>query len=143
MNLVFEKMFKEVAHFLEIDEIAYLKVVEGELIATYKWDTEDLPMDKWITFHKQYRSFVKDSPFLIELVEKKQMAIIEDTNQLPKKPVEFEVLNICSIYLFPIIKNDQVIGILDLAYRNNTYELSNDQIDAISKITQKYSLIMD
>lgn len=138
MKTIVEKIFYKIEDFIELDEAAYLEIKEGELIPVYKRDTKTLPMDDWIIFHKKYRSFVKDSKFLIELVEHKKNAIIKDTNQLPKKPIEFEVLDIQSIYLFPVINKGKVKGIIDLAFRGNKYELSSEEINKISNIVSLY-----
>lgn len=138
MKKIFEEMFKDIGQVIPLDEIAYLGIQEGELIPIYKNDTEDLSMNEWIKFHTEYRSFVKDAPFLMALVEKKTKALIRDTNQLPKKPVEFEALNICSIYLFPIVYKDSVVGILDIAYRNTPCDLTDAQIEKIEQIASTY-----
>ncbi len=131
---VLKKMFAKINEFIEIEEIAYLSIENGELIPIYKNDTDFLPLEKWISFHKEYRSFVKDNDFLVEMVETKSLCAIDNTNNLSSKPTEFKVLDIKSIYLFPTIKNNEVVGVVDIAFINKDYTLSQDQIDKCQEI---------
>ena len=131
---VLKKMFTKINEFIEIEEIAYLTIENGELIPIYKNDTDFLPLEKWISFHKEYRSFVKDNDFLVEMVETKSLCAIDNTNNLSSKPTEFKVLDIKSIYLFPTIKNNEVVGVVDIAFINKDYTLSQDQIDKCQEI---------
>ena len=131
---VLKKMFTKINEFIEIEEIAYLTIENGELIPIYKNDTDFLPLEKWISFHKEYRSFVKDNDFLVEMVETKSLCAIDNTNNLSSKPTEFKVLDIKSIYLFPTIKNNEVVGVVDIAFINKDYTLSQDQIDKCQEL---------
>lgn len=139
MKTVIEKILQEIEQFMELEEAAYLGIDNsGELIPVYKRDTKTLTMEEWVKFHKKYRSFVQDNPFLMELVEHKKNAIIKDTNKMSRKPVEFQVLGIQSIYLFPVVKKGKVIGILDLAYIDKKREITEEEIEKICKIISKY-----
>ncbi|QUH21486.1 hypothetical protein [Alkaliphilus sp. B6464] len=134
---VLKGLFKEISTIIKIEEIAYLSIEDGELIPIYKNDTEFLPLEKWINFHRKYRSFVKDSDFLIKLVETKTLCAIDNTNDLSSKPTEFKVLDIKSIYLFPVIQNNEVVGIVDIAFINKDYKLTQEQISQCEKIIDK------
>ena len=134
---VLKSMFVEINKFINIEEIAYLSIEDGELIPIYKNDTEFLPLEKWISFHKEYRSFVKDNDFLVKLVETKSLCAIDNTNNLSSKPTEFKVLGIKSIYLFPVIKNNEVVGVVDIAFIKQDYILSQDQIDQCQELINK------
>lgn len=138
MDNIIKELFSKLEEKIYVDEIAYLAIENGELIPIYKRDTELLTNEEWVEFHKEYRSFVKDSSLLIELVEKKITCAVEDTNKLPKKPIEFQKLNIASIYLFPVVDNDQVKGIVDIAYIGKCHKLTQDQLHQCNKIIKEY-----
>ncbi|ABW18434.1 hypothetical protein [Alkaliphilus oremlandii] len=134
---VLKNMFNEIGSVVELEEIAYLTIENGELIPIYKNDTEFLPLQKWIDFHKEYRSFVKDAEFLMKLVETKSLCAIHNTDHLDTKPTEFKVLDIRSIYLFPIIKKDTVVAVVDMAFIKKNYVLSEEQIKQCEHIINK------
>lgn len=139
---IIKKLFNELEQFIEINEIAYLGIKNGELIPIYKNNTDSLSLNNWIEFHKQYRSFVKDSQFLIELVKTQKPALIKNTNELAKKPIEFQKLNINSIYLFPVIKNNEVVGIVDMAFRSYYYEFTDEQISKCLEVIDRYTPLL-
>ena len=138
MKETFENLFSELDPVLAMDEIAYLSVESEELEAIYKRDSRKWTNEEWLEFHKEHRTFVKDNSLLLNIVETKQVCRVEDTDKLPTKPYEFEILKIKSIYLFPVIKEERVVGIIDIVYYDDCYKLSDEKIEKFKAIINKH-----
>ncbi len=143
MYKTIESVFHKIEQLAPLDEIAYLAIEDGELIPVYKRDTVALTNADWQAFHSVYRSFVKDSPFLQHMVDTGEPAIIENTDALPQKPIEFQKLDIKSIYLFPVCRGEVVVGVLDMAYRVMGHRLSKEVISAITALVQREGILLE
>ncbi len=138
-----ESVFHKIEQLAPLDEIAYLAIEGGELIPVYKRDTTALTNADWRAFHSVYRSFIKDSPFLERMVATGEPAIIENTDALSQKPIEFQKLDIKSIYLFPVYRGEVVVGVLDMAYRLRTHRLQKEVISAITALVQREGALLE
>lgn len=138
-----ENLFNEIEKIIELDEIAYLKFEEGELVPVYKRNTELFTNEEWINFHKNYRTYVKDNKILKKIMDTKEICFIEDTNKLDKKPIEFEKIDVQSVYLIPVIKNDIVSGVIDIVYTGNTKRLTRLQLEKCAKVVEEHKEFLE
>ncbi len=142
MKDIFEKLYDELGEIIKIDEIAYLTFQDGKLNAVYKRDSKLFTNEEWVEFHKKNHTFVKNVPLLKKLIQTKQRCVVEDTNELQSKPPKLKKFNIESIYLFPIIKKNDVVGFINIVYIDNCCKLTKEQLDKCEKIIDKYKALI-
>jgi len=137
---VFNDLREKLKEIIEIDELAYLTVKdEAEAFAFYKADTELFSLEEWQKFHKdEYPTIIKNIPVLVDLVSNKRYVAVEDVFKLDPPQKEFQVLNIHSIYLLPVIDNDKVVGFVDIAYIGKRYKIDKETLDKIQEIINGY-----
>lgn len=133
---VFNDLREKLKEIIEIDELAYLTVKdEAEAFAFYKADTELFSLEDWQKFHKvEYPTIIKNIPVLVDLVSNKRYVAVEDVFKLNPPQKEFQVLNIHSIYLLPVIDDDKVVGFVDIAYIGKHYKIDKETLDKIQEI---------
>ncbi|RKD34669.1 GAF domain-containing protein [Thermohalobacter berrensis] len=136
---IFNKLCDEISQVIEIDEIALLKIQDGYIIPVIKKNTEFLSADEWFDFHEEYESKVENDKFIKRTLEEKKVSVIKDTSNLEEVPIEWKVLGIASIYFFPVIKDDKVVSIVDIAYIKKPYKMTDEQIEKLKEIISKYS----
>lgn len=138
---VFDKLKEKLMRIIAVDEFAYLTVEdEMEAFAFYKADTQLLSFSEWKKFHKvDYPTIIKNSPILTDLVEHKRYVSVENTHLLEPLQEEFQVLNIYSIYLFPVIQNNMVVGFIDIAYVCDYYVIDKNVLDKIQHLVNEFS----
>lgn len=132
---VFENLLNKIKNTTEIDEFAYLIVKDKkEAFAFYKNNTKLFDIKDWQKFHEKYKVIVNDSSVLRELIATKQFVATPNTHNLNPRIPEFELLNLYSVYLFPVIYNSTVIGFIDLAYKNQYHNLDIDKLKEIQDL---------
>lgn len=141
MMKVFVELRDKLKEIIKIDELAYLTVKdEAEAFAFYKADTQLFSLEEWQKFHKvDYPTIIKNIPVLTDLVENKRYVAVENTHKLEPQQREFQVLNIHSIYLFPVLQDNKVVGFLDIAYIGEYYVLDKSTLDKIQHLVDEYS----
>lgn len=137
---VFSELKEKLKKIITIDELAYLTVKdEVEAFAFYKADTELFNLEDWQKFHRvEYPTIIKNIPVLFDLVSNKRYVAVEDVFKLNPPQREFQVLNIHSIYLFPVIKENKVVGFIDIAYIGKNYSIDKATLDIIQQIVEEY-----
>lgn len=142
MIKVFNQLSNKIKQVVETEEIALLKIKDGLIIPIFKNNTEILPVDKWFNFHEEYISLVKNDKYIEKTINENVVSMVKDTSICEKRPVEWDVLKVKSIYFFPISKNNKVVAIIDLAYVNNYYEIADAQVKEIEEIISEYADIL-
>lgn len=141
MMKVFIELRDRLKEIIKIDELAYLTVKdEAEAFAFYKADTQLFSLEDWKKFHKvDYPTIIKNIPVLTDLVKNKRYVAVQNTHNLEPQQREFQVLNIHSIYLFPVLQDNKVVGFVDIAYIGECYVLNKDTLDKIQLLVDEYS----
>ena len=124
-------LLNELKEISNIKDIGLHKIYNNTLIPIAKNRDGLLNESDWMTQHSNCHVNINDD-FLIKkaIEEKKEQFIIDCCNN------STEALNsffIKSVYIFPIIINNDVVGIFVLASINNKITLSNEIINTIKK----------
>lgn len=138
---VFNELKEKLKEIIKVEEFAYLTVKdEVQAFAFYKADSNLFSLDEWKKFHREdYPTIIEKSPVLIDLVKNKKYVAVENTHKLAVPQKEFQVLNIYSIYLFPVLENNIVVGFVDIAYIGDYYVIDKNSLDKIQRLVCEYS----
>jgi hypothetical protein len=141
MYKVFTELMEKLKEMIPLVDLAYLTVEnEAEAFAFYKNDTEMADIETWKKFHKEdYPTIIKNIPVLTALINSKEYIAIENTHKLIPLQKEFQVLDIYSIYLFPIIRENKVVGFVDIPYTHSYHVLDKNTLDKIQLLVDEYS----
>ncbi|OPJ64436.1 hypothetical protein [Clostridium oryzae] len=138
---VFSELKERLKEIIKVDEFAYLTVKdEVQAFAFYKADSELFSLAEWKKFHQEdYPTIIAKSPVLVDLVKNKKYVAVENTHALEVPQKEFQILNIYSIYLFPVLHNNLVVGFVDIAYIGDYYIIDKGTLDKIQCLVCEYS----
>jgi hypothetical protein len=141
MYKVFNELLGKLKEIIPVDDLAYLTVKnDEEAFAFYKNDTKMGDIETWKKFHREdYPTIIKNIPVLIKLVTTKKYVAIENTHKMVPTQKEFKVLNIYSIYLFPIVRDSKVVGFIDIPYTCNYHVINKDTLNKIQLLVNDYS----
>ncbi|MCB2358049.1 hypothetical protein [Clostridium estertheticum] len=141
MYKVFNELMEKLKEIIPVDDLAYLTVKDDEeAFAFYKNDTKMCDIKTWKKFHKEeYPTIIKHIPVLTELVTTKKYVAVENTHKLVPPQKEFQVLNIYSIYLFPVVRDNKVIGFVDIPYTCNYHKIDRDTLGKIQCLVDESS----
>lgn len=137
---VFYEIKEDLKKIIKLDELAYLTVKnEVQAFPFYKGDSALFSFEEWKKFHREdYPTIIEKSPVLIDLVRNKKYVAVENTHKLEVPQKEFQVLDIHSIYLFPAIENNKVVGFLDIAYIGAYYVINKAVLNKIQALVDHY-----
>ncbi len=142
MEEVLQSLFDELKTVLGTDEFGYHSIINGKLIPVYKNDTEGVKLEKWKKYHANDPVIIAEDIVLTELVKTKKSISIDNTNDNSEYSSRYRDFNIFSIYLVPIIKEDSVVGFIDMPVMGRYYSFKNDIKEKCELIIERYNKLL-
>jgi acetolactate synthase-1/2/3 large subunit len=142
MDEILQRLFDELKTVLHTDEFGYHAIVDGRLVPVYKNDTEGVKLEKWKTYHANNPVIVKEDIVLTELVKTKKSISIDNTKDNSEYSSRYRDFNIFSIYLVPVIKVDNIVGLIDMPVMGRYYSFKNDIKEQCELIIRRYNELL-
>jgi hypothetical protein len=142
VNEILQRLFDELKAVLHTAEFGYHSIVDGSLVPVYKNDTEGLKLEKWRAYHANDPVIIKDDIILTELLKTKKSISIDNTNNNIYYSSSYKAFGIFSIYLVPIIKDDNVVGFVDMPVMGKYYSFKKDLKEQCELIIKRYNELL-
>lgn len=136
-KIIYEFLLK-IQSEIKVDEIAYHSIKDDYLEPISKIDTPYIRTDDWMKFHKQNKTNINKEPLLKKLTDNKSPIYIsgltheDNTDTLNK-------FNVNGMFLVPFIKENKVVGFLDILNVNKPLQLTENERDRILDLSKKYN----
>ncbi len=137
-NLNLEELFQKIKEVTELEDIGYHRIEDGRLKPVYKTQTDVLGMERWKTVHSQNPVYIKDTLILQEVIKKKHPVYIYDTNNDSRSAGAFFLFGVDSILIIPVVRQDDVKAIICVVSIGKLHDFSPEEIDACSRLAEKY-----
>lgn len=135
---ILKQLFKELLEIVAIPDIGYHKFENGCLKPVYKTETDILGMEKWKAVHEQQPVSIKDTIVLREISQKKQPIEIYDTKNDARSAHEFFLFGVDSILIIPVVKMDEVKGIISIVSIGTLHSFTKAEIDVCWSLSKYY-----
>ncbi|MDR3597760.1 GAF domain-containing protein [Clostridium sp.] len=142
MDEILQRLFHELKTVLHTDEFGYHAIIDDRLVPVYKNDTEGLNLEKWKMYHANNPVIIEDDIVLTEVLRTQKSISIDNTNDNSDYPLCYGVFGIFSIYLVPVIKDDNVVGLIDMPVMGRYYSFKNDIKEQCELIIRRYNELL-
>ncbi|WP_105617635.1 GAF domain-containing protein [Vallitalea okinawensis] len=124
----FDELYDQLRAVIPFDEIGFHAIKNGRLNPVHKSNITDFKLVEWKAFHAKNPVYIENDPLLTQLVNLKELIAIQDTNAMDRKPEPFEKLDIRSVYIFPVINKDEVVGFVEIPGIKKYLNYSEDDL---------------
>lgn len=95
-----------------IEDVGYHMILSDRLKPIIKSNNGEITEADWIKHHTDNPVFIANNPILIELLRTKKKVCIKD-NSLSSS-VDMDSFTVRSVYMFPIVIDNEVIGVIPI-----------------------------
>lgn len=109
--LKIKELLNEINNILKVDSVGMHEIYDDRLHPLYTTKNPFCSVEEWKAKHEKFKVKVSQEASLKRTMNK-EIVCIEDTSKDPESSKEFFKFGIKSLVVFPIIKNDTVIGLI-------------------------------
>jgi acetolactate synthase-1/2/3 large subunit len=135
---ILDELFEKISKVTSLKDVAYHQIKEGKLNPIHKTSTDTLGIDKWKSGHYANPVYIKDTFVLQEIVRTKEYVAISDTKNDTRSSEAFFFFGVDSNLIIPVIKNDEVEGIVCTVSINEVHNFTQEEIDECVKLVNDY-----
>ncbi|MFD3158590.1 GAF domain-containing protein [Haloimpatiens sp. FM7330] len=106
-----KELLNQINSILEVDSVGMHEIYDNRLHPVYTTDNPFCSVEQWKSKHAKFKVKVSEEPSLKRIMNK-EIVCIEDTSSNPESSKEFFEFGIKSLVVFPMIKNNKVIGLV-------------------------------
>lgn len=129
-------LFEELIGLTGIEDIGYHRIDDDRLIPVAK-STGGMLLEKdWIEQHKKNPVIVSEDMQLVELMATKKVVYIKDCEVNSTKALDY--FSVHSMYTYPVIEHDEVVGIVVMVSIGKKNELSDEVIEQCEKVINEF-----
>jgi len=135
---ILDELFAKIGQATGLKDIAYHEIKEGRLNPIYKTSTNTLSIESWKKGHYDNPVFIKDTWVLKHIVDTKKYVDISNTKEDSRSSEAFFFFGVDSNLIIPIVKEDNVIGIICTVSINEIHYFTKEEIDQCVKLVDEY-----
>lgn len=140
---ILNKLFNDIQHVIELDEIGYHEIMNGKLNPIHKTETSVLSAKKWKEVHSQNPVYIKNNPLLIEAIDERKIIAVPNTHEDERSSEAFGLFGIDSIMVIPVSNNQNVVkSFVIIPTMKRFYNFTEDEIVKCEQIVSKYSNLL-
>lgn len=124
-----------------IEDVGYHKILSDRLKPIIKSNTGEITEADWIQHHTDNPALIANNPLLVELLRTKKKVYIKDTSL--SSSADLDSFTICSVYVFPIVINNEVIGVIPIVSIGTVNSLKDETILECELAINNYKYIFE
>lgn len=140
-----KKSFYELCYILTkltgIEDVGYHRILSDRLNPIIKSNNGEITEEDWLKHHTDNPALIANNPLLVELLRTKKRVYIKDTSILSS--ADLDSFTICSVYVFPIVIDDEVIGVIPIVSIGIVNNLKDETILECELAINKYKYIFE
>lgn len=133
-----DELFEKIKEITGIEDIGYHQVMEGKLNPIYKSKTGELSLEEWKAIHAQNPVYIKGDSILQEVVMEKRTVVISDVRAEKRSSSAFFLFGIDSIIVIPVVRKNEVIGIVPIVSIGKIHSFSENDIQKCKELIEYY-----
>lgn len=133
-----EMLFQEIKKATGVEDIGYHKIKDGRLNPVYKSKTGEVDLERWIEVHSKNPVYIANNTVLQEVIEAKKPIVVNDVKADHRSTEEFILFGIDSLMVVPIIKDNEVFGIIPIVSVGKIHNFTSSEAVECEEIVKKY-----
>ncbi|HEY8805889.1 MAG TPA: hypothetical protein VIM42_12450 [Clostridium sp.] len=135
----FYELTAELSILTGLEDIGYHKLLEDRLQPVMKSNKGKITQEDWIRHHMDNPVLLANNSILIELLSTNKKVCIKDASITSS--ADMDPFTVRSVYMFPLIVDENVIGVLPIVSIGVATILENATLIECEKIILKYKNI--
>lgn len=131
-------LFKKIKELSGVEDIGYHQICDGKLNPVYKSKTGEVALEKWKAVHAKSPVIIGENEILQQVIKSKKTEVICDVKADKRSGEEFFLFGIDSIMVIPVIKNDEVTGIVPIVSIGKIHKFSENEINDCEELVEVY-----
>lgn len=133
-----DQLFAEIKEITEIEDIGYHEIKDGKLHPIYKSKTGGVSLEEWKMIHDKNPVFIKDDIILQEIITEKRTVVVSEVKVDNRSGSAFLLFGIDSIMVIPVIRNNEVIGIVPIVSMGKVHKFSKNESQRCEELVDRY-----
>jgi len=133
-----DELFEKIKELTGIEDIGYHEINDGKLDPIYKSKTGEVSLEEWKKIHAKNPVFIKDDIILQEIMTEKRTVVVSDVKADNRAGSAFLLFGIDSIVVIPVIRNNEVIGIVPIVSMGKVHRFSKNEVQKCEELVEHY-----
>ncbi|SDS37340.1 acetolactate synthase-1/2/3 large subunit [Paenibacillaceae bacterium GAS479] len=122
-----DEILAQLANFTGVKDIACHRIANGKLNPVLKTETDQLGIERWKQVHGEKPVYISEDPLLTSILKERKTVIIDDVATDPRSHEEFFFFGIDSLMIVPVIRGEEVEGLLIAASIGSRFAFTPEQ----------------
>lgn len=137
---ILDELFEKITETTGLTDIGYHEIKDGVLNPIYKTNTDVLGIERWKKGHHENPVHIKGTFVLEQIMETKKHIYIYNTKQDKRSSEAFFFFGVDSILIVPIVKENEVKGIICTVAIGKLHEFSEEEINKCVSLVKEYMM---
>lgn len=133
-----DELFEKIKEITEIEDIGYHAIKGGKLDPIYKSKAGGVSLEEWKKIHSKNPVFIKDDIILQEIMTEKRTVVVSDVKADNRSGSAFLLFGIDSIMVIPVIRNNEVIGIVPIVSIGKVHKFTKNELKRCEELVADY-----